>query len=239
MSQPSTAPSRPALSIGQAVATWLLGWLLGSLLSVVLVGAAGYSKNPDEAPVWVYGLAALGAWIPMLVIVWLAVRRLGSGDVIAETRTRFRPIDLIGLPIGALSQLVLVRLIYWPLGEWWPDTFSQEQVRKNAESLWDRAHGGWLVVLVILVAVCAPLIEEFVYRGLLQGAAERRLQAAAAVLAVAALFALIHFRPVEYPGLFAFGLVLGVCAWRTQRIGMAVFAHVAFNAVGLAMVAAR
>ncbi len=56
------------------------------------------------------------------------------------------------------------------------------------------------------------------YRGLLQGAAVRRLNDGVAVVAVAAFFALIHFRWVEFPGLFVFGLVLGVCALQTRPV---------------------
>jgi membrane protease YdiL (CAAX protease family) len=89
------------------------------------------------------------------------------------------------------------------------------------------------------VVVGAPIIEELVYRGLLQGALVRRVRPAVAVVVVALLFALVHFRPVQYPGLFAFGLVLGVCALRTRRLGMAIAAHVGFNAAGLAWVALR
>ena len=75
------------------------------------------------------------------------------------------------------------------------------------------------------------------YRGLLQGAAVRRLNDAVAVVVVAAFFALIHFRWVELPGLFIFGLILGTCALRTGRLGMSIAAHMAFNATGLLLVA--
>ena len=53
----------------------------------------------------------------------------------------------------------------------------------------------------------------------------------------AAWFALIHFQPVEYPGLFAAGLVFGGCFLLTGRLGTSVVAHLAFNAAGLALVA--
>ena len=49
------------------------------------------------------------------------------------------------------------------------------------------------------------------------------------------MFALVHFRPIEYPGLFVFGLILGACALRTGRLGMPILAHVAFNATGLVL----
>ncbi len=103
--------------------------------------------------------------------------------------------------------------------------------------LYDQAHGGWLVGLVAIVVIGAPFVEELVYRGLLQGAVVRRVNDTVGVVAVAAFFALIHFRWVELPGLFVFGLILGICALRTGRLGMSILAHMAFNATGLMLVA--
>ena len=39
--------------------------------------------------------------------------------------------------------------------------------------------------------------------------------------------------PVEYPGLFVFGLVAGACLLVTGRLGMPIATHVAFNVTGL------
>jgi uncharacterized protein len=164
-------------------------------------------------------------------------RRHGTGDFRADYSVGFRIIDLVGVPLGVLSQLVLVPLLYLPLEQWWPSTFDGTARERNARDLYESAHGGWLVVLIVIVVIGAPLVEELVYRGLLQGAFVRRLDDTLAVVLVAAWFALIHFRPVEYPGLFAFGLVLGICAQQTRRLGMSILAHVAFNATGLILVA--
>ena len=82
--------------------------------------------------------------------------------------------------------------------------------------------------------VGAPIVEELVYRGLLQrsfvGARSARCRRC---WRGAAWFAIIHFRPVEYPGLFVAGLVFGMCAITTGRLGMSIVTHVAFNATGL------
>ena len=67
----------------------------------------------------------------------------------------------------------------------------------------------------------------------MQGSFEGRVRGYLAVLASAAIFALIHFRPVEYPGLFVIGLVLGTCALLTGRLGMAIACHIGFNVTGL------
>lgn len=50
------------------------------------------------------------------------------------------------------------------------------------------------------------------------------------VCGVALFFGLTHFQPLLLPPLVAAGIVFGVCAWRTGRLGLAVVAHAAFNA---------
>jgi membrane protease YdiL (CAAX protease family) len=95
----------------------------------------------------------------------------------------------------------------------------------------------WLVVLVAVVAVGAPVVEEIIYRGMIQQALQSRLDDVLAVVLSALFFALIHLQPVEIPGLFVFGLVAGACFMRTGRLGMSIMVHVAFNATGLLLVA--
>ena len=93
------------------------------------------------------------------------------------------------------------------------------------------------MALVVLVAVGAPIVEEFVYRALIQQTLQSRIEDVLAIVAAAAFFAAIHLVPVEFPGLFAFGLVLGICFHRTGRLAMPIITHMSFNAVGLAIAA--
>ena len=90
-----------------------------------------------------------------------------------------------------------------------------------------------MVLLVLMVCVGAPIVEELVYRGLLQGSFAARFNQLAAWVAASAWFALVHLRPVEYPGVFVFGLVAGACLLVTRRLGMSMATHVAFNATGV------
>ena len=70
---------------------------------------------------------------------------------------------------------------------------------------------------------------------MLQGALATRLADGWAVVLVAVWFMLIHFRPVEYPGLLLFGLILGWLRWKSRRLGMPILAHAAFNVTGLVL----
>lgn len=233
------ADGSDGITVGVAAATWAVSWFFGNVLGTLVLAVFGPDDSSVTAPVWVTALGALALWVPILVGIREVSRRYGSNSVRRDMRLSFRPVDLIGVPIGVLTQLVLLRLVYWPLEELWPSTFSAPQLEKSARDLYDSADGLWLIVLVLIVVVGAPLVEELLYRGLLQGAFVRRIDDVVAVVLVAAWFAIIHFRPVEYPGLFTIGLVLGVCALVTRRLGMSVVAHCAFNATGLVWVATR
>jgi membrane protease YdiL (CAAX protease family) len=226
-------PDQARIGFGHAAAVWTGASLLGNIIGASVVSAAGY-HSATEAPVWVTLVLAVSLWAPLLGGMWMLSNRFGrpgAGHRFAgDYGLRFTVTDLIGI-------LVVVRLIYWPLERGWPQTFSRSRVERNARDLYDQAHGGWLVGLVAVVVIGAPFVEELVYRGMLQGSLIRRLNDAVAVVAVAAFFALIHLRWVELPGLFAFGLILGVCALRTGRLGMGIMAHLAFNATGLLLVA--
>ena len=229
-------PDQARISVPQAFGVWAATWIAGNLLGAGVVAATGYSSTTD-APVWVSMVLAATLWTPMLIGLWLLSDRLDARPFADEYGLRFKLVDLIGIPVGVLAQLVVVRLVYWPLERGWPDIFSRSRVERNARDLYDQAHGGWLVGLVVIVVIGAPVVEELMYRGLLQGAMVRRFNDVVAVVAVAAFFAAIHFRWVEFPGLFVFGLILGVCALRTGRLGMGIAAHMAFNATGLLLVA--
>lgn len=225
----------------QSTFIFIGGWIAAQIVAVIALSVLGYADSTLDRPVAVLGVVLVLVWSVELAATATASRRAGSGGVTADIGLSFSPIDLIGVPIGVAAQLGLVRLIYLPLQSIWPDTFSKARLEENARDLVDGADGAALILLFVLIVVGAPVVEEIFYRGLLQRPwlgrfSARSPQAAVVVVAVAALFALIHFRPIEFPGLFAFGLVVGTLAALTGRIGMPIVTHLAFNATALALV---
>lgn len=225
-----------AIPAASAAATWAIGWVAGSVvLGTALVAAMGAGAG-DELSIAQLSLVVMGSWAVFLVALSVASRRFGSGVWISDFAARFRPIDLIGIPVGVLTQLVLIPVLYVPLRGLWPGTFSQQRIEERAQDLADRAHGSSTVLLVLIVVVGAPIVEELVYRGMLQRSLATAIEAAPALLVTAAWFSLIHLSPVEYPGLFLAGLVFGAAVLATDRIGPAIVTHAAFNATGIIMV---
>lgn len=230
------APTAP-IPVGPATATWAIAWLVGGLvLGPIAIVALGGDLEGDLDIVEIAGTSAV-AWLAFgLALVWVSNRH-GTGDPAADLALRVEPLDLAGIPAGVLTQLGLVPLVYAPLQAIWPDEFSDERIEERAQDLADQTSGpATTVLLIVVVVVGAPIVEELVYRGLLQRSATRRLGSAAGLVAASVLFALVHLIPVGYPGLFVTGLVFGVWTLATDRIGGAIVTHAAFNATGLWLV---
>ena len=240
MSSPLVTPQhrddRAQVPFQQACLLWLGAWMAGQIVAAAVQAASGATTVAEAGPGWLFATAVAG-WVPLLAALWGAGRKWGVGSFSADWGLSVTLRDAVGIPIGVITQLVLVPLLYWPLSGLWPDVFSQDKVQERARDLFDSASGAGMVLLVFVVVIGAPIVEELVYRGLLQGAFTRRFHEWLAVVAVALWFALIHFQPIEIPGLFVVGLVLGACALLTRRLGMGVLAHMAFNATGLVLVA--
>jgi membrane protease YdiL (CAAX protease family) len=233
----TAAPDRPSdtssIEASVGLAAFLGTWIAAAFASSIVLVATGSADADTTTSIPVLAMSLAAGWAVYALGTWTTSRRFGTGSVVEDFGVSARPIDVLGIPIGVAAQLLLIPAIYVPLRAIWPGTFNDGALSETAEDLIDRADGGLLLLLFVLVVLGAPLFEEVLYRGLLQRPLLGTYSAVPVIVIVAAVFALIHFRPIEYPGLFAAGLVFGVCAWRTGRIGMAFAAHVGFNATGL------
>jgi membrane protease YdiL (CAAX protease family) len=185
----------------------------------------------------VLALSALTLWGPYIgVLLWVS-KRQGSGNFAQDFAIRFQAKDLWGIPLGIASQLLLVVLVTLPFQLMFPSLFNKEAVEKRANDLFDAAQGAWIVLLFVIVVICAPLVEEIVYRGFIQHNLAVAYGARISLLLASFWFAAVHLQLAEFPGLFAFALVLGLCFSRTKRLGLSIVTHVSFNATALTVMA--
>lgn len=88
---------------------------------------------------------------------------------------------------------------------------------------------GWLA---LGIAVLAPICEELLFRGLIQGELRRVMPEGFAVLVQALLFSAFHVQPIQVIYVFLPALALGaVYAW-TRSLWVPIVMHIAFNALG-------
>lgn len=235
------SPSNPpAPRAGEAMIQWLVAFVLANIASTAVIVATGHGGSTTAAtPTWVFALAAMAMWGVYLIAVYRYAMSRGATSMGSDVRLSFARADAWGVALGAGSQLVLVNLVNWPLSRLFPGVFDFDKVSARARDLTDASAGAWVVVLVLLVVVGAPLVEEIVYRGMVQPGLVSRWGAGIGVWATAILFAAIHLVPVEFPGLLSFALVLGWARQRTGRLGLPIVTHMAFNATGLALALLR
>ena len=222
----------------RALGYWVTAFIFGNLASLTVFVALEPDASTDSVVrTSTMAASAFCMWAVFCVIAHRfcsannATLRDGFGLSITKRDW------LVGIPVGLASQFVLVNVVTWPFAQLFPDAFSFDEVSRRATELTDQAQGLWIVVLVLVVVVGAPIAEEILYRGVLQNGVTALFGVMPGLVTTAAIFALVHFSPVEIPGLFAFALVLGLLRKNSGRLGLPIVTHMAFNVAGLLLVA--
>lgn len=92
--------------------------------------------------------------------------------------------------------------------------------------------GGGGVMGVIAVALVAPVVEEFIFRGLIMTRLARAMPGWLAVMVSAAIFGACHGHPVWFAYAFVLGVAFGLMDLRAGSIWPSILGHVVFNAIG-------
>jgi hypothetical protein len=212
----------PAWGLGEVGAGILIGFVSWAVGSAIVLSATGHVQG-EQLSLTEATLLELFLWVGYVgVPLWVA-RGVGLRQTFGLVQRWF---DLPGgLALGVACQLAL-GVLYWPVTE-----LLHVDVSKQAQEVVDRAHGSGIAVLVVSVVFGAPFVEELFFRGLMYGALDRRWNALVAVVGASATWAVLHLEPVQFAGLFLFGLVLGELVRRTGRLGPSMWTHVGFNAM--------
>jgi membrane protease YdiL (CAAX protease family) len=92
---------------------------------------------------------------------------------------------------------------------------------------------GYVVAIVIIAVLAAPIVEETLFRGLLVESLRSRGRTAA-ILGGAVAFSLWHLRPAQLQYYVLMGFLFGFIYWRFGLLG-SISAHAAFNGVLVAL----
>lgn len=217
--------------LGDAWIGLLIGNVAAVFVGAAILSATGYAgTDSDDLPLGIIAVLQVPLWAGYLTMPLYAAHRKGNG-LVADFGLRVRALDVpVGLVIGVASQLLLVPLVYVPI--FW--VIGQRDVSADARALTDRATDPVGVVLLILIVVVgAPIVEELFFRGLLLRSAERRWGKVWAVVVSSLIFGAVHLQPLQFPALVAVGVVFALLALKTGRLGPSIFAHMGFNAVAV------
>lgn len=122
--------------------------------------------------------------------------------------------------VPALYLLVTIFLMLLP--EEWTDSYVEASAGIDSGTL----------IGIIAVAVVAPIVEEFIFRGLIMNRLSGVMPGWLAVVLSAAIFGVCHGHPVWFAYAFVLGVFFGFVDLRVGSIWPSILGHVAFNAIG-------
>jgi membrane protease YdiL (CAAX protease family) len=94
---------------------------------------------------------------------------------------------------------------------------------------------GQMLVGFVTIGIFAGVVEEPIFRGVVQRGLASAMGKRTAIVLTAFAFSLIHMEVVGFPTRFIIGVVLGYMMWRSGSILPGVFTHAAYNSTLIAM----
>jgi membrane protease YdiL (CAAX protease family) len=214
---------------------FLVGQILGAVFQLVGVTLAHYPggvsalANSNAPPWWANALGLLGLWMGFGAAIFYAYHFGNLRNLPGQWRVR--PTDFFYILLGLGCQF-LVDAAYLP--------FHVHHLNRPVNHLFGSVVGASFVLLIILTTFVAPIMEEWLFRGVLFRALSEggrksgtRGSVVLAVALSAAFFALAHGEPLQFAGLFFLGLVLASLLWHTKRIIPSIVTHMSFNGVAI------
>jgi len=89
------------------------------------------------------------------------------------------------------------------------------------------------IILILTVAVIAPIYEEVIFRGILLKGMANKINPTLALIVSALFFALVHMNIPQGINAFLLGLIIGLIYLDTGSIYLCIFAHFVNNSVGI------
>ncbi len=170
----------------------------------------------------------------LVFFLWRIARRVADKAMVARYRSVPGAVLLFaalgGLAFAVLTTVALIQL------------YQRGLFRPHAADPGERMFGSGPSIqyplILLTIAVIAPFVEEFYFRGIVLSWLRRKITVVPAVVASAAIFALLHFRYLTAPGLEGWiltgligmvGLVNATLAIRTGSLWPPFAFHAAYN----------
>lgn len=92
-----------------------------------------------------------------------------------------------------------------------------------------------IVMMVIATTICAPIVEETVYRGVLFHGLKSKQSVVKAALLSALAFMMMHMNPLQVVYQFALGVLAAFIVYRSGKLISSIILHAVSNALALVM----
>lgn len=170
------------------------------------------------------------ALIP-IYLVYLYINRQRDRRSLLVDPTRLKHLfPALAMMVGALGLTNLWFSLLQYLGEF-NGTISRllNEYIEQAEAFAPQAGYFWLI---IGVSIMAPVAEELLFRGIIQGELRKAMPEWLAIIIQAIIFALFHMQPIQITYVLIPGILLGIAYAWSRSLWVPVLMHILFNFLG-------
>ena len=217
--------------LGAVILQQLGIWILAAILGVSDQIAAASQANAGAW--WLTVGGVFGLWPGFALGVFIVVRRSSSDPFRSAIGLSFRPVDLIGIPLGIALQFGLNGLTTWLL---------HPSGNGSTERWLNHLHGLNLAFIAASLCLLVPVLEEALFRGLLgrglfslfpSGVVPTPVLATLVVVTDGLIFSAAHGDATAFMALAILGGILQLAQLRTGRLGLSIVTHASFNSAAV------
>ena len=192
-----------------------------------LIMAATHSSSAMPVVI-IFGLIA--AAIVQLFLMWLYLRKQGRMAILGLNSFGKLPLrQATALAVVVIMAAMAFNYIYATYII--PGVGMQEEMAKILASI-PRTPVN-ITAIFFAIAIAAPIVEELLFRGMLQNAVGKYVPFWAAILLSSFLFAVVHMQLYAIPGLMSLSIAFGYLYHRTGSLRTNIILHMANNAFAL------
>lgn len=222
---------------------WVVAFMVFQLIAGVgaLVAAIAMDKSGRDPAAIMQDLSSFALpmiWglviveIILLLLLWLYLRK--DGRIAAIALDRWSDVSFMRTVLIAVVLIGAGLAFNWGYSEYVvPDIKVQEDLRKLFAAIPETLPNQ--ILLFVAVALIAPLIEELLFRGLLQKSLSHKMPVWAAIAISALIFGAMHMDPYAMPPLVMMGAIFGVIYHLTGSLRVTILLHMINNAAALAL----
>ncbi len=196
----------------------LLGvFIVSSVLAAMVISILDKTGSSS------YGFSVFIAYIiQFLIVIIFAViqkRRRAPYDkpVLKFTFKKVNP----AVTLWGLIMVLATSIVVEPVVNFFPDTYLDSLSHIMGA-------GGWMMITML---VMAPIMEEILFRGIIQDALTAKYGPFRGIIIASAVFGIVHINPPQAINAFFVALMLGYVYYLTQSLVPVIFIHAVNNAI--------
>jgi membrane protease YdiL (CAAX protease family) len=211
--------------------SFIISYFVLQGVCTVIIIAATQGDRATPAPISViFGLVASA--IAQLMLMWLYLRKNGRMEALGLYDFGRVPLHkATALAVLLVSTAMIFNFIYATYVI--PGVGMQEGIAKVLADI-DRTPLN-MATIFFAIAIAAPIVEELLFRGLLQNALAKYMPIWGAILLSSFLFALVHLQLYAIPALMSLSIAFGYLYHRTGSLRTNIILHMANNVFALVM----